>query len=389
MKGNRGITLIALVITIIVLLILAGVSINAIIGENGIASKAQEAGTETRAAGVEEARDIWLQERELAIVTGESPETMEEVLDELIGQDLLTEEEAETILTSEDNSITIGSKTISFSLIKKVEPEVLSDWEWIENDDGTATLVAYNGSDTNVIVPNYIDGLRVKSIKPKSPGTRTNGSIWGPDICSGNFNGVIMSYTPIQNTITSVKISEGIEEIGEFCFAGSHALTNISIPSTVKKIDDKALAWCISLTTVKIPESVNELYGSTFILSSLTEIQVDENNATYKDIDGILFSKDGTDLIKYPEYKAGISYNIPDDVTTLSENSFSQCEYLENLFIPKTVNTVERILRYGGILTVNVEYTEEEIPATWEEDWSKIQAYVGGTITVNYGVTGN
>ena len=42
-KSNKGITLIALVISIIVMLILAGVSLNATIGENGILTKAQNA----------------------------------------------------------------------------------------------------------------------------------------------------------------------------------------------------------------------------------------------------------------------------------------------------------------------------------------------------------
>ena len=43
LKGRNGITLIALVITIIVLIILAGVSINLILGENGIIAKARQA----------------------------------------------------------------------------------------------------------------------------------------------------------------------------------------------------------------------------------------------------------------------------------------------------------------------------------------------------------
>ena len=46
-KLNKGITLIALVITIIVLLILAGVSIAMLTGENGILSQAQKAGEQT------------------------------------------------------------------------------------------------------------------------------------------------------------------------------------------------------------------------------------------------------------------------------------------------------------------------------------------------------
>ena len=45
---NKGITLIALVITIIVLLILAGISIAMLTGENGILTKADEAKRETR-----------------------------------------------------------------------------------------------------------------------------------------------------------------------------------------------------------------------------------------------------------------------------------------------------------------------------------------------------
>ena len=62
-KRNSGITLIALVITIIVLLILAGVSIATLTGNNGILSQAQNAKVETRGAAVEEARDLWKQEK--------------------------------------------------------------------------------------------------------------------------------------------------------------------------------------------------------------------------------------------------------------------------------------------------------------------------------------
>ncbi len=47
MKKQKGITLIALVITIIVLLILAGISIATLTGENGILGKAETAKTET------------------------------------------------------------------------------------------------------------------------------------------------------------------------------------------------------------------------------------------------------------------------------------------------------------------------------------------------------
>ena len=50
MKNNKGITLVALVVTIVILLILAGVSINLVLGNNGIIAKAQEAKTKSAEA---------------------------------------------------------------------------------------------------------------------------------------------------------------------------------------------------------------------------------------------------------------------------------------------------------------------------------------------------
>ena len=57
-KGQTGITLIALVVTIIVLLILAGISISMLMGQNGILNRAAEAKEKTEKAGIEEKRQI-------------------------------------------------------------------------------------------------------------------------------------------------------------------------------------------------------------------------------------------------------------------------------------------------------------------------------------------
>lgn len=62
MKKQNGITLIALVITIIVLLILAGVSIAMLTGENGILTKASGANEKTTAAEIEEAIKLGVSE---------------------------------------------------------------------------------------------------------------------------------------------------------------------------------------------------------------------------------------------------------------------------------------------------------------------------------------
>jgi len=53
LKGQKGITLVALVVTIIVLIILAGVSIALVLGDNGIITKAKE-GQQNYALGANE-----------------------------------------------------------------------------------------------------------------------------------------------------------------------------------------------------------------------------------------------------------------------------------------------------------------------------------------------
>ena len=55
---NKGITLVALVVTIVVLLILAGVSINLVLGENGLITQAKQAKEKTKTAEAEEKTSI-------------------------------------------------------------------------------------------------------------------------------------------------------------------------------------------------------------------------------------------------------------------------------------------------------------------------------------------
>ena len=62
MSNNKGITLIALIITIIVLLILAGVTLNTVVGENGILAHSQKASLSQRYATYKEALELSLSE---------------------------------------------------------------------------------------------------------------------------------------------------------------------------------------------------------------------------------------------------------------------------------------------------------------------------------------
>lgn len=130
-----GITLIALVVTIVVLLILAAVSIGMLTGENGLITKAQEAAEETRGASVEEERDLWKANQYLDDYVSGSSESLQELIDRLVEQGLLTEDEKDEILGNEEKGIeatgqvTIGSKTIVFGTAGKTLVQAFKDGE--------------------------------------------------------------------------------------------------------------------------------------------------------------------------------------------------------------------------------------------------------------------
>ena len=86
MKNNKGITLIALVITIIVLLILAGVSIAMLTGDNGILTKATESTTATDLAEVLEKVNMELNAQMTNAMAGDPFDTKDEI-DKNLGLD--------------------------------------------------------------------------------------------------------------------------------------------------------------------------------------------------------------------------------------------------------------------------------------------------------------
>ena len=100
-KSNTGITLITLVITIVVLSILAGVSINTVVGDDGIIQKAKEQAEATRRASAEEDMNRLVLEYQLA----KSDETLESFL-----QEKVTEGRIDGVTDNGDGTITITKK---------------------------------------------------------------------------------------------------------------------------------------------------------------------------------------------------------------------------------------------------------------------------------------
>ena len=93
LKNKKGITLIALVVTIVVLLILAGVTISLLLDENGIIAKSKDARIGTRASQVEDEVGMWKQHNFINKESNQAQENADTMLANLISRKLLTEDE--------------------------------------------------------------------------------------------------------------------------------------------------------------------------------------------------------------------------------------------------------------------------------------------------------
>ena len=93
LKKQKGITLIALVVTIVVLLILAGVTISLLLDENGIIAKSKDARTETRVSQIEDEVGMWKQHNFINKESNQAQESADTMLESLISKKLLTEDE--------------------------------------------------------------------------------------------------------------------------------------------------------------------------------------------------------------------------------------------------------------------------------------------------------
>ena len=106
LKTQKGITLIALVVTIVVLLILAGVTISLLLDENGIIAKSKDARTETRISQIEDEVGMWKQHNFINKESNQAQESADTMLASLISRKLLTEDE----IDREQELITIKKK---------------------------------------------------------------------------------------------------------------------------------------------------------------------------------------------------------------------------------------------------------------------------------------
>ena len=139
--------------------------------------------------------------------------------------------------------------------------------------------------------------------------------------------------------LTGVTIPQGVTSIGDNAFLNCRNLTSVVIPEGVTSIGVRAFGACYGLTSVTIPKSVTSI-GEAAFSGCLSNIYVDEGNASYSSVDGVLFNKDHTTLIAYPANREDTAYKIPEGVTSIGNWAFFSCWQLTDVTIPESVTSI-------------------------------------------------
>ena len=93
--------------------------------------------------------------------------------------------------------------------------------------------------------------------------------------------------------------------------------------------------------SVTIPETVNKIpINAFYACSSLQTITVNENNLYFKSNDGVLYTKDGTKLLKYPTAKKNTNFEVPNGVEVIDRDSFERVYDLESVVLPEGLKSI-------------------------------------------------
>ena len=389
---NKGITLIALVVTIVVLLILAGVSISMLTGDDGIISKSKEARISTELSGYKEELELYKSEKymennefeETTLTAGKEdlnyntkeseeegniktiiPDISDEYFEklEVIKGELLinTQNKSEikiaqglgieanpydikdgVLLSSNGNLLLVDEKTGSLTIPDRV------------TSIGEGAFTNLEGLKT-IIIPSTVKRIEQNAFKNNT--TLENVIIQEKDgegveyIGTGAFYGC--------SNLQTINLPDTITTIGGSCFRNCTKINNVKLPSNLKTLDNQTFSGCTNLQNIELPQNVESLNSESLVGTSITKIKLPKNlsnigNAalsisTLQEIDtsennyfefknGVLYSKDLKTLVLAISNVTSI--NMESTVETIQGFAFYNCSKVSNINITENVKSI-------------------------------------------------
>lgn len=199
---------------------------------------------------------------------------------------------------------------------------------------------------------------------------------WQSGYTSGSYNfaavkfPATLQYIDKQGCWGLEKVTEidltntALEWIGDMAFNGCNSLLTVRLPKTLtdmgvpgnvdKKSEtvntkDNNNSDTKDVTTGTDGEKITYTENVFAYCNSLQNIIVDKENKNFMDIDGVLYTADGTKLIRYPNGRTAKHFDIPEGVETIASQAFmvgagnNYSSALQTVKFPSTLKTVESL----------------------------------------------
>ena len=378
LKNKKGITLIALVVTIVVLLILAGASINLVLDNNGIIAKSKDA--RNSAIESDEKEKVEMAYVSAALKKLGDTVTVEELQEEL---DSSVGTGKTDVTTNGDDTLNVlfsdteHNFNVDEGKVEKAKPITNNygeDWEvaWTyTNGVWSNQINKGEKAEGDVVAKFYKTGNRVK---PDEFTWRDTGDVFtfeegdeyrlvvegnGPigDLGTAEGTNITSAFawflqsamymkgatdTCIMPYVKELIICDGITSIGNYAFCGASSLEKLSIANTVTNIGDYAFLYDVNLANVKLPNKIENIGYTAFKETKIQNITIPNS---VKKLSGAIFANCGNlARIKFlPTDMTGIDINksIFYDIkncTIYVKNEIVKNYMEQNLNIPSTVN---------------------------------------------------
>lgn len=292
------------------------------------------------------------------------------------------------------------------------------DYEYSVLNDGTAKIWTYHGSETDLVLPEKINGYIVSTLSdsfvigensiisltiPDTITTIESGALiylnhlekiqLSPNHPTLVFDGsalystkdrILLRYLPTC-TAEHYNVPEGIEKIGYGAFGLCKNLRSVNIPGSVKAIYPEAFRYCTGLeeivlheglrsimrdalshTALKrlvIPATVTDIWEDAIVdLDDLAEIQVASENPVFRVENGALINVQEHVLLAYPAKRAEKTCVISSDVVKIAPDAFENANNLEQVVLPDgLVEIGERAFQHSGLTAIDLPDTVQVI----------------------------
>ncbi len=398
-KQEKGITLIALVVTIVVLLILAGVSISLVLNNNGVISKAKDAKNSTEKGQaqdevnlainylqIEDATSTLTREDRRKILEDELRKISADSTVSISGDGFKIIHKKYEFFVDEDLNVSDSEKKFDASeWDKKAAPEDIFIWK---SDDP-------NNADYGVVIgyKKNVDNYTILRFPSRCTKISTKYSY---DVYKDyeDDEPTVRSYT---KNILKVEMPDTIKKLGVGAFSGSSknsleqygfyfsSLERVELSKSLSKIEDSAFSDCGKLNYIEIPKNITVIGAGAFLgCENLNDIEIPDNIVEIGS--GAFWGC------------KNLNIEIPDSVSKIGSNAFAKIKTVKIGKIVESSDGLERnalscetlIIRDGvkKLIKCSGDFLNVEIPKSVNEIGNGCFYYNGSikSVTIPEGV---